>query len=341
MRVGFLAMHYPPEIRGGATFTYRLKHALEGIGVDIKLISHSRVQEADVRITPPNIPGKGGYAQLKIIGAVSDVDFVHSFNTGGFFVFNKPVIEHIHHYDFDWLKWNRLRKYLYIEREKFCYKKAKAVTTLTKTSAEELKRNYGKRKVDIIPCGIDQIERIEPGDPLKIICTVGSVFEKRKGTEILLGAFELVRKRFPDAVLYITGSKFGSAPLNLNVTNVKFTGELTEKEMEECYCKCGIAVVPSLCEGFGIPVLEAMAHGKALVTTRVGIACDELVHEKDALIVEPGDKIGLAASMIRLIENENLRGKLVTQGLVTSKRYTWERAAKECIKVYEYILNGV
>ncbi|MFH1785482.1 MAG: glycosyltransferase family 4 protein [Candidatus Micrarchaeota archaeon] len=346
MQIGIVSLFYPPNILGGSVYVYNLKHALEDLGVDIKLITSSESEEGDVKVKIPKVPGRGLYFQLKCLQSVKDIDIIHSFNTGAFLVPNKPIIEHIHHYDFTKTKCSWIRKQILITKEIFSYKRAVRVTTLSKIAAMDLEKAYGKKRIDIIPCGVQKVYRPQYGDSTKILCAVGSPFLWRKGTEDLIEAFKIVRKRCPNVELYITGEPiWDDEKEKMNVViskkedGIHFTGKITKEELQTLYRECGMAVVPSRYEGFGMPILDAMANKKALVTTSVGIAND--LKNEDIAIVESGNSLAMSERIIELIENEKLRKRIANNGLEIAKRYTWKNAAKKCKKIYEEVWDKV
>jgi glycosyltransferase involved in cell wall biosynthesis len=118
---------------------------------------------------------------------------------------------------------------------------------------------------------------------------------------------------------------------------VKLTGYLTDEELAWLYRRCLGFVYPSLFEGFGLPVLEAMSLGAAVITSKVS-SLPEVAGDA-ALLVDPRQAGDIASAMARLEGDENLRARLKAQGLARARLYSWENAAKAARLAYAAALN--
>ena len=92
-------------------------------------------------------------------------------------------------------------------------------------------------------------------------------------------------------------------------------------------------VLPSLAEGFGLPVLEAMACGTPVVISRAAALCE--VAGEAALRVDPGDPSELALAMERLVVEGELRSTLISRGRIRAASFSWERTARQTLAAYE------
>lgn len=146
-----------------------------------------------------------------------------------------------------------------------------------------------------------------------------------------LRAMELLLRRFPDARMSIAGSGPERETLerlagDLGIGScVRFTGKLDSREMAELYRRATICLNTALADNMPNSVLEALASGLPVVSTNVGGVPYLVEHEKTAVLVEPGDAVGMAEAMARVIENEAFRQRLVSNGLDYVKRFTWEQ----------------
>lgn len=114
---------------------------------------------------------------------------------------------------------------------------------------------------------------------------------------------------------------------------VEFPGYVNETRLGELYAQAAALVFPSLEEGFGLPVLEAMARGLPVVAARAG-ALPEVAGDA-AVLVAPEDVEGLAEACRRVLEDSTLAANLVARGLARAREFTWEKAARATLAVYE------
>jgi glycosyltransferase involved in cell wall biosynthesis len=169
-----------------------------------------------------------------------------------------------------------------------------------------------------------------------VLC-VGTL-EPRKNLVGALRAFERVQPDFPDHTLVIIGGrgwKGGELQRALDETTARVlpTGYVSEEDLVTLYAGTDCFLFPSFGEGFGFPVLEAMACGAPVV------ACDttsipELVGDA-ALLVPPADGEALADALRRVLGTRELADELRTAGIDRSLGYTWAACAARTIAVYE------
>jgi alpha-1,3-rhamnosyl/mannosyltransferase len=119
---------------------------------------------------------------------------------------------------------------------------------------------------------------------------------------------------------------------------VRFTGYVGDAELRALYSSCAAFVYPSLYEGFGLPPLEAMACGAPVVASRIG-AHLEVLGEDAALLVPPEDARALALAVARIVTDEGERRRLSEAGRRHAARFSWARAARETLEVYDEALR--
>ena len=105
------------------------------------------------------------------------------------------------------------------------------------------------------------------------------------------------------------------------------------ENLPSLYSKAKLFIYPSLYEGFGLPVLEAMACGCPVITSNVS-ALNEIAGDA-ALFIDPNNHQSIAQGIKQVLENNNLRKEMTIKGLQQAKKFSWDRCAKETLKVYE------
>jgi glycosyltransferase involved in cell wall biosynthesis len=120
--------------------------------------------------------------------------------------------------------------------------------------------------------------------------------------------------------------------------HVRFVENLPNNELVALYNAAALLVLPSFYEGFGLPVLEAMACGTPVVCSGRG-SLPEIAGDA-ALLVNPDDLDGLSAAMERTLEDESLRPQMRERGLANVARFSWEKTAQETLTIYHKLLKG-
>jgi len=228
-----------------------------------------------------------------------------------------------------------------------------------------LKRRLGveERKIRVVHGGVDTAkfryderlaEHVMEKHGLrrkKVLVYVGRIIPE-KGVHILLSAFQIVRKSFPQAVLFIIGppGEFGTlksscyaSKLMEASTNQKvyFLGELDE--IIPYLCACDVFVYPPIWEEpFGIAVIEAMACERPVVASRVGGISEIIDSERTGILTAPNDAFALANAVIRLFEEPDRAQRMGRQARrEVQRRFTWDRAAENYLKVYKEVIRSM
>ena len=158
----------------------------------------------------------------------------------------------------------------------------------------------------------------------KILCIGrGSII---KGLNDLLEAMTLLYRQRQDVRLVIVTQRKLSIPATVFPTEI--VRAETDDELAELYSQSDLFVSPSWYEGFSLPPLEAMSCGTPVVTTRIGLE-DYAADGENALIVEPRQPEQMAAAILRILNNPNLRDKLISNGIETAKMLTWDETANK------------
>jgi glycosyltransferase involved in cell wall biosynthesis len=113
---------------------------------------------------------------------------------------------------------------------------------------------------------------------------------------------------------------------------IVFTGYVTDEDLRALYSSCTLFAYPSLYEGFGLPVLEAMQCGAPVLASRTP-ALSEVAGDA-ALLVNPGSPEEIARAIVELLGSEDERRRLSAAGLERAAEFSWERAARQTLEVY-------
>jgi glycosyltransferase involved in cell wall biosynthesis len=176
-------------------------------------------------------------------------------------------------------------------------------------------------------------ERAEPaGSGVPYVLSVSTI-EPRKNLATLLEAFALVRSRRPELELVVVGGEVRWAEIPLAGEGVRGLGFVSDEELAALYRGASIFVYPSLFEGFGIPIVEAMACGTAVVAS-AHPSLDE-ASGVAALRADPRSPEALAAAIEgALVEGESL----VPKGLDHARRFTWRACGEAHLEGYSSFL---
>ena len=187
--------------------------------------------------------------------------------------------------------------------------------------------------------------------PERFLLFVGTI-EPRKNLISLLEAFATLREESNDQESAIGGSKlvivgkkgwkyddFFRRLRGLGLEGeVLFPGFVPDKDLPAVYSAADLFVFPSLYEGFGLPVLEAMACGTPVVCSNTS-SLPEVAGDA-ALLVEPYDVRELKDALARLLADASLRGGLVDRGLRRVTQFTWQKTAEQTLAVYRQAFDS-
>ncbi len=193
-------------------------------------------------------------------------------------------------------------------------------------------------RVDVVPEGVDAT-RFTPGDgstaPQRPYILFVGALEPRKDVPSLIAAYDELRS--PHELVLTGPPAWGTRAVENAIAqahkdSIRRTGYVTEDEKIDLYRHASVFVYPSIAEGVGLPVLEAMACGTPVVTT-TGSAPEEVAGDA-ALLVPPRDVGALRDAIARVIDDAELAQTLRRRGTARAACYTWEAAATSTIEVW-------
>lgn len=227
------------------------------------------------------------------------------------------------------------------------------VITVSKHAKSEIGHFLGERslsKIAVVPEAARPEFATAPSDsfmqetrsryelPDTYLLTVATV-EPRKNLVTLLDAYTRLKRCLEESCppLVIVGRKGWNCHDILGYMAelegaVRFPGYVSEEELTALYQMATCLVFPSLYEGFGLPVLEAMMAGCPVITSTVS-SLPEVAGDA-ALLVEPLDADEIATAMQRFIEDEALRARMIRDGRLWASRFSWEETARMTREVY-------
>ena len=243
-----------------------------------------------------------------------------------------------------WSKLKHMRWYSFIGMQKRVCLKFYRIITVSESARNDICRDFElpKQRFRVIPNGIDidlfhpvpEIEREEG----RIIVT-NSADTPLKGLKYLLQAVAKVSKTRSIRLTIVGEPKKNSSIIkvirDLSIRKlITFTGRIDNGEFVRQYAKSSIAVVPSMYEGFGLPVGEAMACALPIISTTGG-ALPEVVGDA-GILVPPGDSEALAKAITELLDNPERAKKLGKEGYQrVHNLFTWKRAAEKTVEAYK------
>jgi glycosyltransferase involved in cell wall biosynthesis len=223
------------------------------------------------------------------------------------------------------------------------------ISEYVRKEAIEILKGYGG-KIISIPLGYDQALfniqneiKIEHQLPERFVLFVGSV-EPRKNLRRLLEAYMQLPDRVKkDYKLLIAGFKGWKNKDIMELLKraegcVEYLGYVSNEMLADLYRSASCFVYPSLYEGFGLPPLEAMACGCPVVVSNVASlpeVCGDAAYYVDPYSVE-----SIAEGMYKVLTDDTLRQNLIKKGLERAKLFSWEKSAREHLKVFEEVLNS-
>jgi len=236
---------------------------------------------------------------------------------------------------------------------RFAARRAARVLAPDASMKKDVLSNLGvdERKVALLPNAIDlsEVDREIPPTNLgippgaRVLLSVGRL-ESNKGFSFLVRALSRVPKDFL-WVLVGEGPERGSLEAEIEREGLsprsRLMGRVTDDELHALYERCDLFVHPTLYEGSSMVTLEAMAHRKAVVATRVGGIPDKIVDGENGLLVPPGDANALAHAIVEALGRSDRVSWGARSRVLVETRFSWSRRVKELMGLYEEVLSMV
>lgn len=229
----------------------------------------------------------------------------------------------------------------------------RVITPSTHTSDELLKYTAVPReKIRMIPLGVDfPAESLPPerrrterealvGKGNRMILIVGAI-QTRKNTLNALQALQHLPQNY--RLVIVGGNGHGSDTIHEFIRTERLgsralvLGYVPARRLPELYDSADAFIFPSFEEGFGLPVLEAMAHGLPVVASQT--SCLPEVGGDAAIYVDPHSPKDIADKIREAVENESLRELMIERGLQRAREFPWQRTAAGYLKIYNEVAD--
>jgi glycosyltransferase involved in cell wall biosynthesis len=246
--------------------------------------------------------------------------------------------------------------YQLVNWTKYSAKNAKKIFTISNFSRDDIIKTYKKRPEDVVTTylGIRETENLKHktesmedldkkfGITKPYILFVGTI-QPRKNITKLIEAVSLLKEK--QVQLVVVGKKgwlweeILAAPEKFKIADrVKFLDFVTNEDLPSLYKNALCFVLPSLYEGFGLPVLEAMKFGCPTVISNVSSLPE--VGGDASIYFDPQSVDDIAEKLTLVINDEGLRKNMVEKGYNQVKKFSWEKAAKETLRVLEQLAKS-
>jgi len=247
----------------------------------------------------------------------------------------------------------------YLKRTKLAIQTAQKIIAVSEATRQDLIKELGvlPEQIKTVPEGVTanfspiiEERRLKAFlkqyrlEPQKYILSVGTL-EPRKNLVRLVKAYSMlpnqIRANYKLVLIGSPGWRNSALSQTINDLNLKanviMPGYFGHEDLPYFYNGAKVFVYPSLYEGFGLPPLEAMACSTPVVASNISSLPEVMGHA--GLLINPLKEEEIAAAIKRILTNDRLAGLLAVKGLKQAKKFSWDKTAKETIKVYKEILR--
>lgn len=346
-----------PKAGRGNEFVVYANRESEGVFEEVP----GRVRVVRCSVSASNRPARILYEQtvLPILAAKDRLDALISAGMTGPFVSTVPSftmiydLQHVNQpQNFGRVYLSFLRSIIYMSA-----KRSLALLTLSEKSKRDILKHYNIRpdRVDVTYLASDKASFSKKGPeeisdirkkynlPASFVLYIASSLP-HKNYERLLEAFKIVKEGRKELKLVLIGARdYGHEAIKKKIAglgltdDVVFLGWLPFEDIPVIYSAADLFVFPSLHEGFGIPILEAMACGVPVVCSDIE-PLDEVAGNA-ARMVDPKEVSSIAEGMVDVLNDKALREKLVKAGVKRAASFSWEKTAKDTMKAISAHIN--
>ncbi len=230
---------------------------------------------------------------------------------------------------------------------------ADRIIAVSEHTALDIQREFpsARHKIRTIPLGISSLTTVALRESLASLGLTGKYFlfvgtlEPRKNLERLIAAFSALPESLRDTVSLAIAGGDGWGGVNVASIaerfgvqrNVRVLGYVSEEQLSTLYSHALFLAMPSLYEGFGLPLLEAMARGVPVLTSN----CSSMpeVAGDAGVLVDPYDVASIMRGLVEMLENSARRSEFSKLAVLNATRFSWDKTAKETLEVFEEALE--
>ncbi len=290
------------------------------------------------------------------VGHQHKCDLLHSM------AFVTPVFTHIPSvvtvYDLSFMHYPQSfpslqHKYLSTQTARSC-RQARRVITISESTRQDVHSFFGipLSQIDVVLPGVEKVYRPLPKEqiaafraqenlPAQFLLHVGTL-QPRKNIPVLLEALAQLKR--PELLLVLVGGKgwlydqiFAQVQTLGLANQVRFTDYVADEALPLWYNAAAALLFPSVYEGFGMPVVEALACGTPVIASDASSIPE--AGGKAALYFTPDDPAALAKHVESIVDTPEIAAKMQAKGLLQAAQFSWERAGKETAVVYQRALT--
>jgi glycosyltransferase involved in cell wall biosynthesis len=237
----------------------------------------------------------------------------------------------------------------YLRQAREVARRASGLIAVSDSTSRELARHLGRSDAMVIPEGV--ADRFRPVPVAEADAARGRYHLDRYvfcvGTQHvlknhlrLIQAFEKIQHRVPQSLVIAGGEGSGSAAIRAHLAErpnprIRCIGYVEHAALPPLYGGADAFAFPSLWEGFGLPLLEAMACGTPALTSDVSALAE--IGADAALLVDPMDVAQIADGLHRLLTDATLAGRLSEAGLARARRFSWDATARQTAAFYRAV----
>ena len=215
-----------------------------------------------------------------------------------------------------------------------------AIHTVSDASRDDLLKIGAKKPIYVIPNTIEiNANKVSECNPQQFVYVGRLVFYKN--LEVIIKAMNIVRRTYPQIILFIVGDGPHRKNLEdlvnqLNLQdNIKFTGFVSKDEKLRKISTSQALVFPSLCEGFGLVILEAFSQDKPVLVSNIRPMSDIVTHEKNGYVLDPYDEHVWAEHLIKTMNNSSDTSRMGKNGnKLLAESYNQEVTYHKVISMY-------